>query len=219
MPTTKITMRQIRQALRLHFEAGLSHAQIARATGTAKATAHKFVSLARAAGVDSRVAEALSDAELERRLYRPAVARASRQLESDCHGSMKTDTLTGRHTAAAVEGVPERWILARLRNRRFFSLAELNRAIAGLLTELNGRAFKKLPGCRASAFAALGRAALRPLPATRMVIAHFKRARVNIDYHIELDGHYYVLQRAAPAGAHRGGAARHRCHRGSLQRQ
>lgn len=53
--------------------------------------------------------------------------------------------------------------------------------------------FKRLPGCRASAFAALDQEALRPLPATRMPIARFKRARVNIDYHIELDGHYYSV--------------------------
>ena len=87
--------------------------------------------------------------------------------------------------------VVERWILARLRNRRFFSLAELNAAIGELLAELNQRTFKKLPGCRHSAFLALDRGELRPLPAARMPIARFKRARVNIDYHVELDGHYY----------------------------
>jgi hypothetical protein len=89
--------------------------------------------------------------------------------------------------------VVQRWVLARLRNRRFFSLAELNAAIRELLVELNQRAFKKLPGCRASAFEALDRPALRPLPAQRMAIARFKRARVNIDYHVELDGHYYSV--------------------------
>jgi hypothetical protein len=89
--------------------------------------------------------------------------------------------------------VVERWILARLRNRRFFSLAELNTAIAELLVDLNARSFKKLPGCRTSTFEALERTALRPLPATRMPIARFKRARVNIDYHVELDGHYYSV--------------------------
>ncbi len=89
--------------------------------------------------------------------------------------------------------VVERWILARLRNRHCFSLAELNGAIAELLVDLNRRAFKKLPGCRASAFDALDRRELRPLPATRMAIARFKRARVNIDYHVELDGHYYSV--------------------------
>jgi transposase len=89
--------------------------------------------------------------------------------------------------------VVERWILARLRNRRFFSLRELNCAIAELLTDLNARGFKKLPGCRASAFHALDRPVLRALPAARMQIARFKRARVNIDYHVELDGHYYSV--------------------------
>ena len=92
--------------------------------------------------------------------------------------------------------VVERWILARLRNHRFFALGELNRAIAALLADLNQRAFKKLPGCRASAFAALDQPALKPLPATRMAIAWFKRARVNIDYHVELGGHYYSVPHA-----------------------
>ena len=89
--------------------------------------------------------------------------------------------------------VVERWILARLRNRRFFGLGELNAAIRELLVELNARAFKKLPGNRTSAFESLDRPALRPLPASRMPIARFKRARVNIDYHVELDGHYYSV--------------------------
>ncbi len=92
--------------------------------------------------------------------------------------------------------VVERWILARLRHQTFFSLGALNRAIAALLVDLNQRAFKKLPGCRASAFAELDAPLLRPLPAVRMQIARFKRARVNIDYHVELDGHYYSVPHA-----------------------
>jgi len=91
----------------------------------------------------------------------------------------------------------ERWVrgtlTARLRNRRFFSLAELNRAIAELLVELNQRPFKKLPGCRASAFAALDAPALKPLPATRYEISRWKCAKVNIDYHVEFDAHYYSV--------------------------
>lgn len=89
--------------------------------------------------------------------------------------------------------VVERWILARLRHQRFFSLGALNRAIAALLQDLNQRPFKKLPGCRSSAFASLDQPVLKPLPATRMPIARFKPARVNIDYHVELDGHYYSV--------------------------
>ncbi len=87
----------------------------------------------------------------------------------------------------------QRWVLARLRNRRFFSLAELNRAIAELLVELNQRPFKKLPGCRASAFAALDAPALKPLPPTRYEISRWKSAKVNIDYHVEFDAHYYSV--------------------------
>jgi len=82
---------------------------------------------------------------------------------------------------------------ARLRHQRFFSLGALNRAIAALLQDLNQRPFKKLPGCRASALASLDQPVLKPLPASRMPIARFKVARVNIDYHVELDGHYYSV--------------------------
>jgi transposase len=351
MPNNRIAMRQIRQTLRLHLEAGLSYAQVAGAIGIGKGTVGKIMLLARAAGVDWAVAQTLCDEELEARLYRPAVPRCSRQLEPDYAGihqelkragvtlqllweeyqrsnelaykytsfcikyrnwaaslkrSMRQvhvagerlfvdyagqtvpiiDAATGEirraqifvavlgasnytyacatatQTAADWVGsiigalefiggvarlivpdqtraliarpdryeptanrlveelcdhydvavlparpahprdkpkvevgvlVVERWILARLRNRRFFSLPELNLAIAELLIDLNRRAFKKLPGCRMSAFEALDRPALRALPAARMRIARFKRARVNIDYHIELDGHYYSV--------------------------
>ena len=89
--------------------------------------------------------------------------------------------------------VVERWILARLRNRRFFSLVELNKAIAALLTELNVRPFKKLPGCRRTAFETLDAPALKPLPAQPMVLAQFKPARVNIDYHVAFEGHNYSV--------------------------
>ena len=89
--------------------------------------------------------------------------------------------------------VVERWILARLRNRRFFSLGELNSAIAGLLVDLNHRPFKKLPGCRKSAFELLDAPALRPLAATRFELCSWKSAKVNIDYHVEFDLHYYSV--------------------------
>jgi transposase len=87
----------------------------------------------------------------------------------------------------------QRWILARLRNRRFFSLGELNVAIKELLADLNQRPFKKLPGCRRSAFELLDAPALRPLPASRYVISRWKTAKVNIDYHVEFEGHYYSV--------------------------
>lgn len=87
----------------------------------------------------------------------------------------------------------ERWVLARLRHQRFFSLSELNRHIAELMLALNRRPFKKLPGCRESAFAELDRPALRPLPETRYEFAEWKVATVGIDYHVEFDHHYYSV--------------------------
>lgn len=89
--------------------------------------------------------------------------------------------------------VVERWILARLRNRQFFSLEELNAAIRALLTDLNNRPFKKLDGCRRSAFEAIDRPAMKPLPATRYEFAEWKKAIVNIDYHVECDERYYSV--------------------------
>ncbi|MCP5347368.1 MAG: IS21 family transposase [Pseudomonadales bacterium] len=89
--------------------------------------------------------------------------------------------------------VVERWILASLRHRQFFSLAELNAAISDLLGKLNARSFRKLPGCRRDHFEQLDRPALRPLPAEPYVYAEWKKARVHIDYHVAIDGHYYSV--------------------------
>ena len=344
-------MRQIRETLRLHMQAGLSYSEVGRALKISKSAAGKYVSMARAAGVDWDIAQALGDEELEARLYRPAVPRASHQLAPDfavVHQELKragvtlmllweeyaqgnllaykytsfcikyrefaktqlrsmrqvhlageklfvdyagstvpiVDAATGeisqaqifvatlgasnytfacatprqttedwigaqvlalefiggaprlivpdqtraliktpdrydpepnrsyedfaKHYGCAVlaarpahprdkpkvEGsvlLVQRWILARLRNRRFFSLPDLNRAIAELLLELNNRPFKKLPGCRRSAFDSIDAPALKPLPAARFVISRCKAAKVNIDYHVEFEGHYYSV--------------------------
>ena len=100
-----------------------------------------------------------------------------------------------RDKAKAEAGVllVERWILAALRNRTFFSLQEVNREIARLLERLNARPFKKLPGSRQELFEQLDRPALRPLPEQPYEFAEWKKVRVNIDYHVEVDGHYYSV--------------------------
>jgi len=350
-------MRRIRETLRLHMQAGLSYNEVGRTLKISKSVVGKYVSLARAAGVDWEVAQTLSDEALEARLYRPAVPRASHQLAPDfavVHQELKragvtlmllweeyagnnplaykytsfcikyrefaksqlrsmrqvhiageklfvdyagstvpiVDAATGEITQAQIfvatlgasnytfacatprqttedwigaqvlalefiGGAPrlivpdqtrsliktphrydpepnrtyeefakhygcavlaarpahprdkpkvegsvllvQRWILARLRNRRFFSLADLNRAIAELLLDLNNRPFKKLPGCRRSAFLSLDAPALKPLPAARFVISRFKAAKVNVDYHVEFEGHYSVPHRLVGA--------------------
>jgi transposase len=89
--------------------------------------------------------------------------------------------------------VVERWILARLRKQKFFSLAELNQTIAELLEQLNDRPFNKLPGSRRSQYESLDRPALKRLPATRFEYADWKTVRVHIDYHVEVDEHYYSV--------------------------
>ncbi|XVN20037.1 IS21 family transposase [Pseudomonas corrugata] len=80
-----------------------------------------------------------------------------------------------------------------LRNRQFFSLSELNTAIGVLLDRLNQRPFKKLPGSRRSAFEAIDHPALQPLPEHPYVYAEWKKVRVHIDYHVEVDGHFYSV--------------------------
>jgi transposase len=89
--------------------------------------------------------------------------------------------------------VAQRWILARLRNRRFFSLAELNAAIRPLLDDLNTRIMRDYGASRADLFATLDRPNLIPLPAAPYIFARWKRARVAPDYHIEADGCWYSV--------------------------
>lgn len=89
--------------------------------------------------------------------------------------------------------IVERWIMARLRKQTFFSLADANAAIRVLLTDLNSRPFKKLPGSRKEAFEALDRPVLKPLPANAYTFSQWQKVRPGIDYHVEIDGHYYSV--------------------------
>ncbi len=89
--------------------------------------------------------------------------------------------------------VSERWILAALRNHSFFSLAELNKLIAQKLKQLNNRKFQKLDSTRSKLFETIDKPALKPLPSRAYEYAEWKRTRVNIDYHIEIDRHYYSV--------------------------
>jgi transposase len=86
-----------------------------------------------------------------------------------------------------------RWILARLRHRRFFSLAELNAAIRVLLDELNDRPMRGWGMSRRALFEALDQPALGQLPPFPYEYAEWKRCRVNFDYHVEIAKHYYSV--------------------------
>ena len=89
--------------------------------------------------------------------------------------------------------VAQRWIVAALRHRKFFSLEELNVAIRELLHKLNHRPFRKKDGTRASVWEALDRPALKPLPMEPFDLSEWSRARVNIDYHIAFDVNFYSV--------------------------
>jgi transposase len=87
--------------------------------------------------------------------------------------------------------VAQRWILARLRHETFFSLEALNERIAELLEDLNDRRMRVYGASRRELFERLDRPALRPLPATPFEYCEWKKVRLNIDYHAEVDHHYY----------------------------
>ena len=90
----------------------------------------------------------------------------------------------------------ERWILMRLRHQSFASVDDVNEAIAPLLERLNGKAFQKLPGSRASAFAELDAPALQALPLQPWEFAVYKSVRVHVDHHVEFEGHRYSVPQA-----------------------
>ena len=95
-----------------------------------------------------------------------------------------------------VEGavlIVERWILARLRHRRFFNLADLNTAISALLEELNNRLMRHAGKSRRQLFEEIERAALAPLPSEPFEYAEWKSAKVHPDYHVEVDKTFYSV--------------------------
>jgi transposase len=90
----------------------------------------------------------------------------------------------------------ERWVVASLRNRTFFSLGDLNEAIRGKVAELNGRVMRRMGVSRRELFDKYDRPALKPLPASRYEIGVWKECSVNIDYHIELEHNLYSVPSA-----------------------
>jgi transposase len=87
-------------------------------------------------------------------------------------------------------GIVSRYVLGRLRNRRFFSLDELNAAIRDCVAAINAKVMKRLDRSRNELFASLDRPALKALPSQRYQFAEWKRCTVAPDYHVEVDDHY-----------------------------
>jgi transposase len=89
--------------------------------------------------------------------------------------------------------IAERWILARLRNQRFFGLDEVNAAIRPLLDQLNCKMSRHLGASRRNLFERLDKPALKPLPVAPYVFAEWKQCRAGLDYHVDVDRHYYSV--------------------------
>lgn len=128
--------------------------------------------------------------------YEPLMNRTySEMLEHYSTAALPARPKRPRDKAKVEVGVQivERWILARLRKITFFSLTALNAAIAPLLEQLNQKSFKKLPGSRRSQYEAVEKPALKSLPAAPYEYARWKKAQVHIDYHVEVEEHYYSV--------------------------
>jgi transposase len=97
---------------------------------------------------------------------------------------------------AKVEGavlLVQRWIIARLRNRQFFSLEELNAAIRDEVARLNARVSRHLGASRQQLFETLDRPAMQPLPPEPFTHADWRHTTVGLDYHVRLEGHHYSV--------------------------
>src|SRR5712691_9535646 len=130
-------------------------------------------------------------------LYEPQVNRTYAEMAAH-YGTAVLPTRPGRpRDKAKVEVavlVVERWILARLRHRRFYSLAELNAAIAKLLKRLNEeKPLRRLGRTRRQLLEELDRPELKPLPIDPYIFAQWRVCRVGIDYHVEVDKHFYSV--------------------------
>jgi transposase len=128
--------------------------------------------------------------------YEPGINRTYEELATHYGAVVIPARVRKSRDKAKVEAgvlVAQRWILAVLRHQTFFSLVELNEAIGEQLEILNGREMKKLGASRRELFERLDRPALKPLPRERYEMATWGQPRVNIDYHVEVDGNYYSV--------------------------
>ena len=128
--------------------------------------------------------------------YEPAVNRTYAEMAAH-YGTAIVPARPGKpRDKAKVEvavQVATRWIVAKLRNRRFFSLTELNAAIRELTKQLNDRVTRHLGTSRRALFDEIERPALKPLPVESYVYAEWKECKVAFDYHVEVEHHYYSV--------------------------
>src|SRR5271169_88761 len=131
--------------------------------------------------------------------YEPAVNRAYAEMAAHYGTGVVPARPRKPRDKAKVEvavQVATRWIIAKLRNRRFFSLDEINAAIRELVAQLNDRVTRHLGRSRRSLFDELERPALKKLPVEPYLYAEWKQCRVGLDYHVEVERHYYSVPHA-----------------------
>ena len=128
--------------------------------------------------------------------YEPGINRTYQDL-ADHYGCVVLPTrIVKPRDKAKVEvavQIVERFVLAKLRNQTFFSLAELNAAIRDCVAAINAKVMRRVGKSRAELLETLERPALKPLPGEPYAYAEWKRARVAPDYHIEIADHFYSV--------------------------
>lgn len=128
--------------------------------------------------------------------YEPAVNRTYAEMAAHYGTAIVPARPRKPRDKAKVEvavQVATRWIAAKLRNRQFFSLSEINAAIQELVTQLNGRVTRHLGTSRRALFDEIERGALKALPVEPYLYAEWKQCKVGFDYHIEVEHHYYSV--------------------------
>ena len=128
--------------------------------------------------------------------YEPLINRAYEDLLSHLNAvAIPGRAGKSRDKAKVENGVlqAERWVLAPLRNRTLIGLQEARSAVLEQLDKLNDKPFQKMAGSRSSLFEELDKPALQPLPRERWVPAEWKRLKVHIDYHVEVNRHYFSV--------------------------
>jgi transposase len=128
--------------------------------------------------------------------YEPGISRTYQDMATHYGTAILPARVRKPRDKAKVEvtvQIVQRWVLARLRHRRFFSLAELNGAIRELIADLNNRPMRHLGTSRRALFEAIEREVLLPMPQTPYAYAEWRRCRAGLDYHVQVYGHFYSV--------------------------
>jgi transposase len=129
-------------------------------------------------------------------LYEPETQRTYEELAAHYGTTVLPARPAHPRDKAKVEvavQITQRWLLARIRDEVFHSLGALNARLWELLVDLNGRTMRRYGKSRRDLFEQMERAELRPLPSTRFEYVEWRKARVNIDYHVTIEGHLYSV--------------------------